>query len=477
MVGLLLLLTNFISEAQTGGAIYQTGPLMMRTKIYPIASQLNNGKIISFGGRENGFVSCGYADIYDPSTNLFSEIPMNFTHDMGSVAKLSDGNYYIAGGGQNLGIPAYATCEVYDNSTGTFNIKASMTTARMMLASTQLSNGKVLIAGAWYDNTAASYGELYDPVADTYTITGTLNQPRAQEILLPTTDGGAVMAGGWPSFGGTVFTSTEYYNASTNAFENLNSELIPADPGWLLNHISTRPIDDSRMSNGNYILLASRSAPTLEFALIEFNPTSKLFSKLVTSVPLSDSLTDGGFFDLVLNRTDNIAYVLGVKASTDPQQVCLVTVDLSTANVYYPSTSNTLLAQEYLTPGMTYVSSVGKILLQGISSYPDNFNATNKTYLLTPQLQVGIIEVSNNSSPIISCYPNPSSDFVTVKIEHLKTSDYTLNIYNLLGALVTSETLNQNTQQVNVNNLASGVYTLEIKSIEWSGKQKFIIQK
>ncbi len=277
--GLLLLLTNFFSYAQTGGAIFETGPVMMKAKIYPVASVLDNGQIISFGGRENGFISCAYADKYDPSTNLFSDNAMNFTHDMAAVTKLSDGRYFIAGGGQNSGVPAYATTEMYDNATGTFTIKASMIAARMMLASTQLTSGKVLIAGAWYDNTAASYGELYDPVTDTYTATGALNQPRAQQILLPTTDGGAVMAGGWPTYGGAVFTGTEYYNASTNAFENLNSELIPDDAGWLLSAIYTRPIDDSRMSNGNYILLAYRSAPTLEFALIEFNPTTQVIFK------------------------------------------------------------------------------------------------------------------------------------------------------------------------------------------------------
>ncbi len=477
ITGLLLLLTNFIADAQTGGAIYQTGPVMMRTKIYPFASVLNNGKIISFGGRENGFISCAYADLYDPSTNSFSESPMNFTHDMGAVAKLSDGRYFISGGGKDYGVPAYATSEMYDYTTNTFIVKASMLAERVLVASAQLTGGKVLLAGAWYDNTAASFGELYDPVTDTYTATGALNQPRAQGIILPTTDGGAVLAGGWPVYGGAFFTNTEYYNTATNTFENLNSELIPADAGWLLNAIYTRPIDDSRMNNGNYILLAFRSAPNLEFALIEFNPSTRLFSKLITSEPISGALTDGGFWDLILNRADNIAYVLGAKAGTDPQQVCLVTVDLTTGHNYYPLTSFTLPAQEYLNPAMTYVSSTGKILLQGISSYPDNFNATNKTYLLTPQLQVGIAEASKKSVAHISCYPNPSSDLVTVKIDNTNTSDFALNIYNLLGELVKSEKLKTNQEQINIADISNGIYTVEIKANGWSEKQKLIIQR
>ena len=477
ITGLLLLLTNIIADAQTGGAIYQTGPVMMRTKIYPFATVLNNGKIISFGGRENGFISCAYADLYDPSTNSFTESPMNFTHDMGAVAKLSDGRYFISGGGKDSGVPAYATSEMYDYTTNTFIVKAPMIAQRVLVASAQLTGGKVLLSGAWYDNNAASFGERYDPVTDTYTATGALNQPRAQGIILPTSDGGAVLAGGWPVYGGAFFTNTEYYNTATNTFENLNSELIPADAGWLLNAIYTRPIDDSRMSNGNYILLAFRSAPTLEFALIEFNPTTRLFSKLITSEPISGALTDGGFWDLILNRADNIAYVLGAKAGTDPQQICMVTVDLTTAHTYYPLTSYTLPAQEYLNPAMTYISSTGKILLQGISSYPDNFNATNKTYLLTPQLQVGIAEASTDSPVHISYYPNPSSDMVNVKIDNAKTSDFALNIYTIMGKLVKSETLKTKQGQINIADISNGIYTIEIKANGWSEKQKLIIQR
>ncbi len=166
-----------------------------------------------------------------------------------------------------------------------------------------------------------------------------------------------------------------------------------------------------------------------------------------------------------------------MKAGTDPQQVCLVTVDLTTGHIYYPLTSYTLQAQEYLNPCMTYISSSGKILLQGISSYPDNFNATNKTYLLTPQLQVGIAEAGKNSMAAISCYPNPSSDLVTVKIDNTNASDFALNIYNTMGKLVKSEKSIKNQEQFNITGLSNGIYIVEIKAKGWAEKQKLIIQR
>ena len=462
----LLLIASFFSQAQSGGAIYETGPLLSRTKIYPVASTLSNGKIISFGGRETGFVSSSYADIYDPSNNTFSEIAMNYTHDMGAVAKLADGRFFIIGGGQNLGVPAYATTEIYDPVSNVFIPRASMWASRMMVGAVQLAGGDVLVAGAWYNNSAASYGELYDVETDVFTATSGLISPRAQPILFPTSDGGAVIAGGWPSYGGLTYTSTEYYDPTTNNFSVLNSELIPDDAGWLINSMYTRTFDDAKMNNGKYLMLASRSLPIPEFALIEFDPSTKLFTKITTSVPLLAAITDGGFFDIVQNKADNFVYLLGYKASTDPWQICLVSIDLSTGQVYYPLTSHTLAAEEYLNPAMTYIPSSGKIMLQGVSSYPDNFNATNKTFLLTPQLQVGILE--NSTSPLgnVTFYPNPSSDLLTLKFESLNTSNVVLNIYNMVGEEVFVQNISNKTETttLDISKLATGIYFLHLSS-------------
>lgn len=76
-----------------------------------------------------------------------------------------------------------------------------------------------------------------------------------------------------------------------------------------------------------------------------------------------------------------------------------------------------------------------------------------------------------------SLYPNPASDIVTLNIGNPNSADLTLNIYNVVGTLVKSEILKQNTRQINIGDLSNGIYTFEIKSKEWSGKQKLIIQR
>ncbi len=89
---------------------------------------------------------------------------------------------------------------------------------------------------------------------------------------------------------------------------------------------------------------------------------------------------------------------------------------------------------------------------------------------------VGIFE-NSNPLDLFSIYPNPAFDFITLNIGQIINTFEIMNIYNALGGLVFSESLRQNQQQINVGNLSNGVYTVEIKSNEWSKKQELIIQR
>jgi hypothetical protein len=93
-------------------------------------------------------------------------------------------------------------------------------------------------------------------------------------------------------------------------------------------------------------------------------------------------------------------------------------------------------------------------------------------FLYTP---TEVSEVENMN--MISVYPNPASDIVTLNVNIANNADLILNIYNIMGTLVKSEILIQNQRQINTENLCNGIYMVEIKSKEWTGKQKLIIQK
>src|ERR1019366_7371822 len=86
-------------------------------------------------------------------------------------------------------------------------------------------------------------------------------------------------------------------------------------------------------------------------------------------------------------------------------------------------------------------------------------------------------KIVSSSGRQFSIYPNPASDIVTLNIHNAINTDLTLNIYNVIGKLISSETLRQNQQQINIGDLDNGIYFVEIKSNEWSEKQKLIIQR
>ncbi|MCW5908476.1 MAG: hypothetical protein KIS94_11500 [Chitinophagales bacterium] len=453
--------------AQTGGAVFEAGPVMNRTRIAPVISMLDNGKVIAFGGRESGFISSSYADIYDPTANSFSEVAMNTPRDFPAVCKLANGNFLIAGGAMNLGVaPGYNTADIYNPNTNTFTATGNMNNARCSFAAAQLNNGKVLVAGAWYNSQGASTAELYDPVAGTFATTGNLIQERSNPLVLPTTDGGAIVASGYPTFGGTGYTDVEYYNSTSGTFSTLSTQLIAADSGWIVAIDAHRmPYQNYQRNNGKYLILSYRYLPSLEFALLEFDPATKLFSKITTSAPLVDTLTDAGFFGFALNKSDDIVYLLGIKAGSDPQQLNVVGVNLNNGFTFHPNSSHALPQGEYLSPTMMYVPSLSKILLMGVASAPDNFSATNKTYLIAPSAATSVNELDANTVAI-KCYPNPTSAYLTIDADLTEQGSYLIRFQDIAGREVWSESRHaekgKNKWMFNNVELAPGIYNVVI---------------
>jgi Secretion system C-terminal sorting domain len=473
---LALLSVSLSTFAQSGGANFLAGPVMNSTRIYPTMATLPDGRVAAFGGRAVGFISSSYADFYDPTANTFTEIPMNFPHDATCVVKLFDGRYYIIGGSQSLGVaPGYSSCEIFNPATNTFTTAGSMDYARMWMSAAQLTNGHVLIAGAWYDNTAAGVGEYYDTGGHTYTLTGALNQPCADPLMLPTNDGGAMLIGGFPVFGGSDYTRVEYYNPSDNAFHAVSSEIIPADPGWLVTGwpFHNRPYSDYKMSNGKYLIGASRTG---EYAFLTFDPATKAFAKIVTSTPLMDSWTNGGFYDFVLDKVNNIAYFLGVDSGYDPIRISLIATDLTTGNVYHPASTFTMPSGEYLYPTIAFMPSNGKILLEGVSSTTgDYFHATDKSYIITPQSRLEV-EQANAGKLNVTCYPNPASDVLRFRFENTTAGKAEINIYDMMGRMVANKNAMTSDQSVSipVDQLPEGMYFYEIRTNETIARDKFI---
>ncbi len=74
-------------------------------------------------------------------------------------------------------------------------------------------------------------------------------------------------------------------------------------------------------------------------------------------------------------------------------------------------------------------------------------------------------------------YPNPANSFFYIDFKNENQANLKVTVSNTLGQIIKSEILQNNQQEIDISDFKGGTYFLEIKSEEWSQKQKLIIQK
>lgn len=113
-----------------------------------------------------------------------------------------------------------------------------------------------------------------------------------------------------------------------------------------------------------------------------------------------------------------------------------------------------------------------------VTTRVDTINLTNGDIYgkFIQPLTAGLKE-NKNRNMLFNLYPNPASDIVTLNLNNGYDGILILNIYNAIGELVRSEKLVENQQKITIHDLNVGIYLFEIKSKEWTEKQKIIIQR
>ena len=138
------------------------------------------------------------AELYDPVTRTFTA--GNPRCDNGSSSRatlLADGRVLMTGGSSE---PRCA--EVYDPETGAFSRVGDLNADHSNHATTLLSDGRVLVVGGlelvpggWVTQAVV---EIYDPVTETFSVTGSLNTARSHHLTVTSLPSGQVLiTGGW----------------------------------------------------------------------------------------------------------------------------------------------------------------------------------------------------------------------------------------------------------------------------------------
>ena len=196
---------------------------MIEARASHTATLLPNNKVLVAGGSGTGLAS---AELYDPITGSWtstgSMIEARANH---TATLLPNGKVLVAGGagsfsdGDVSGPKPLASAELYDLSTGSWTVTASMNEVRFFHTATLLPNGKVLVAGN--DNVTGPTAELYDPKNGSWTVTMSMNVARADTTATLLLDGRVLVAGGGgtlPSGSLGVLSSAELFDPGSGTW-------------------------------------------------------------------------------------------------------------------------------------------------------------------------------------------------------------------------------------------------------------------
>ncbi len=78
---------------------------------------------------------------------------------------------------------------------------------------------------------------------------------------------------------------------------------------------------------------------------------------------------------------------------------------------------------------------------------------------------------------LLSTYPNPTTDFLTIKIEDYDYENLTYQLYDIQGSLVAENLISNNETTVNMNDLVPATYFLNIRNSEETIKVFKIVKK
>ena len=179
------------------------------------ATLLPNGKVLVSGG-----ISVSTAvptnELYDPATNTWTAAgPMIAPRFFHTATLLADGKVLVSGGVNDAsGKATVASAELYDPSSNSWSVVGSMAQPRNRHSASLLSNGKVLVIGgvelgAVSGETVIATAELYDPVAKTWSSAGAMSAPREKHTATVLTNGQILLSGGVKAT--TAVTTVEFY--------------------------------------------------------------------------------------------------------------------------------------------------------------------------------------------------------------------------------------------------------------------------
>ncbi|MBI5883851.1 MAG: right-handed parallel beta-helix repeat-containing protein, partial [Elusimicrobia bacterium] len=145
--------------------------------------------------------------VIDPTWTTAGASQMTSARYAHSATLLPSGKVLVAGGFGGGYLP---TAELYDPVAGTWTTTGSMPVARYKHTATLLPNGKVLVVGGSNGGGYLSTAALYDPATGTWATTSSMSTARESHVAALLSDGQVLVAGGFITGPGYLSTAEVY---------------------------------------------------------------------------------------------------------------------------------------------------------------------------------------------------------------------------------------------------------------------------
>lgn len=170
-------------------------------------------------------------DVFDPSLNSWTPLPIPPRHRIGpDVVLLDDGRVLVVGGQdiapsspQDAILPFVGTTEIFNPATGEWRQAAPMEQPLFRQAAVLLSDGRVLVVGgvSLSDGKESARAEIYDPATDTWTPTEDMATERGEPKAVLLSDGRVLVTGDKSLDFRAVTGKAETYDPDTGAWSSI----------------------------------------------------------------------------------------------------------------------------------------------------------------------------------------------------------------------------------------------------------------
>ena len=261
----------------------QTGP-MFEPRFFHAAVLIESGRVLVSGsltgeyelggadGRVTWMGSVASAEIYEPSTekwSLVGDMPEETGQHL--LEMLENGEALAIGG---LG----ASAAEYDPTSGTWTSVGEATSrnfdARSWQSAALLAGGRVLFIGGLAGNAPIDSVEIYDPVAGSWSPTGSTTEPRARSTVAELADGRVLISGGRGGRG--TLSSAEIYDPSSETWSGAGQMATPR-----YEHTATV------LSDGRVLVVGGAASGATEI----YDPSAGGWSKAVSTLEPRDRHT------------------------------------------------------------------------------------------------------------------------------------------------------------------------------------------